>query len=195
MFTSVNGVRALLGRLWELGQDVRALSHLKLACIGPSTAAVLAEYHLRADIVPDEYRAEALVEALKHDIVGKRVLLARASRGRDVIPSELNAAGADVRELVVYRNEDVESLPAAAMAAIEAGEVDWIGLSSPSIARQLASLLSGDVQSMLGTKTRLVAISPVTQQAAEEAGLPVNVTAAQYTWDGIFDAILQAESD
>ena len=141
-----------------------------------------------------DWNAEAR-EALKHDIVGKRVLLARASRGRDVIPSELNAAGADVRELVVYRNEDVESLPAAAMAAIEAGEVDWIGLSSPSIARQLASLLSGDVQSMLGTKTRLVAISPVTQQAAEEAGLPVNVTAAQYTWDGIFDAILQAESD
>lgn len=195
VFTSVNGVRALLDRLWQTGRDVRALSHLKLACIGPSTADALAEYHLRADVVPVEYRAEALVESMRGEVAGKRVLWARASRGRDVIPHELEAAGAAVRELVVYRNEDAESLPARAVAVVEAGEVDWIGLSSPSIARQLATLLTSEMRKHLGTSTRLVAISPVTQAAAEEAGLPVSVTATEYTWNGIFDAILQAEAD
>ncbi len=195
VFTSVNGVRALLGRLWQTGRDVRDLGNIKLAGIGPSTAEALVEYHLRADVIPEEYRAEALAEELRSSVAGKRVIWARASRGRDVLPRELEAAGAEVHELTVYRNEDAESLPATATAALEAGELDWIGLSSPSIARQLAKLMTEDARTFLGNTTRLVAISPVTQAAAEEVGLPVSVTATTYTWDGIFEAILGAEAD
>ncbi len=195
VFTSVNGVRALLDRLWQIGGDVRDLRSMNLACIGSSTAEALAAFHLRADIVPDVYRAEALAESLREAVAGQRVLWARASRGRDVLPRELGAAGAQVQELVVYRNEDATSLPTAAVAALERGEVDWIGVSSPSLARQLATLLSDGVKQSLGTKTRLVAISPVTRTAAEAVGLPVSVTATTYTWDGMFDAILAAEAE
>ncbi len=193
VWTSVNGVRAFFGRLWETGGDVRQLGGVKLAAIGPATAEALARFHLRADIVQDEYRAESLAEAMRKDVSGRRVLWARASRGRDVLPRELTAAGADVQELAVYRNEDVDDFPEPTVAALDAGEIDWIGLSSPSIARQFAALLSPSARNHLGARTRLVAISPVTQQAAEEAGLPVAVTAETYTWDGMFDAILRAE--
>ena len=64
VFTSGNGVRFFVERLMSLGRDLRAIGHLKLAAIGPVTAQTLAHYHLRADLVPDTYRSEALAEAL-----------------------------------------------------------------------------------------------------------------------------------
>lgn len=194
IWTSANGVSAFCGRLWESGGDMRRLSGIRLAAIGPATADALAAFHLRADLVPDEYRAESLAQALGGLVSGKRVLWVRASRGRDVLPQQLSAARASVEELTVYRNEDVTDLPAPAVTALEAGDVDWIGLSSPSIARQLAALLPPRAREHLGGTTRLAAISPVTRQAAEEAGLPVCATAETSTWDGIFDAIVRWET-
>jgi uroporphyrinogen III methyltransferase / synthase len=187
--TSVNGAQHLLDRLWQSGGDARRLAHLKLAAIGTSTAAALEKYSLRADLVPEQFRAEALAEALAPQVAGKRVLWARASRGRDVLPDMLTAAGATVEELVVYRNEDVTSYPDKVTAMLDAGDADWIGLSSPSIARQFASLISEAARTHLGNRTRLAAISPVTAAAADEVGLPVAVVAKEFTWEGIFAAI------
>ncbi len=189
VFTSVNGVRGLLSRLWERGGDVRRLGHLKLAAIGPSTAAALQEFSLRCDVVPTEYRAETLADAMSPLVRDQRVLWARADRGRDVLPERLLAAGADIEQVVVYTNRDVTALPPAELAMLERGELDWIGLSSPSIARNLAKLLSPAARQHLGTRTQLCAISPVTAAAAEEVGLPVAVTATAHTWDGIFTAM------
>ncbi len=194
VFTSTNGVDAFFKRLWETGRDVRQVGHLKFAAIGSSTAEALAAYHIRADIVPDEFRAEGLALALKPHVAKQRVLWARASRGRDVLPAELEAAGATVEQVVVYQNLDVSELPSDALRAIEAGELTWIGLSSPSIARGLARLLPEHLKSRLGQSTRLASISPVTSQAAREAGLPIAVEAETYTWEGIFAAIQQATS-
>lgn len=193
IFTSVNGVESLFNRVWEIGQDVRALGSVQIACIGPATADALNEYRLRADLVPESFRAEALAECLLKHVAGKRVLWAKASRGRDVLPRELRAVGATVDELVVYRNLDVSSLPADAIEQMERGELNWIGLSSPSIAQNLANLLTPAARAQLGKSVHIASISPVTSAAAKEAGLPVNAEAKVYTWDGIFEAIIEAE--
>ena len=189
IFTSSNGVQSFLDRIWQTGGDTRRLAHLKLAAIGPATAASLESYHLRADIVPDEYRAEALAESLKPLTAGQRVLWAGANRGRDVLIDELTAGGATVEKLVVYHNHDATTLPEAEQALLDAGEVDWIGLSSPSIARNLRNLIGETASQHLGERTRLAAISPVTADAAEEIGLPIATVATEFTWDGLFDAI------
>jgi len=191
IFTSVNGVRGLLPRLWERGGDVRQLARTKLAAIGPSTAAALAAFSLRCDVVPDEYRAEALADALAPLVKGQRVLWARADRGRDVLPQRLTAAGARFEQVVVYTNRDVTTLPATELAMLERGDVDWIGLSSPSIARNLSALLTPAARQQLGMRTKLCAISPVTAAAAEEVGLPIAVTATDYTWNGMFAAMVR----
>lgn len=189
VFTSVNGVRFLIGRLWEQRKDLRQFGAAHLAAIGPGTARALENFHLRADLVPDSYRAESLADLLKPHVSGKRVLWARASRGRDVLPDELRAAGARLEELIVYQNLDVERLPPESLTEIEQGDLDWIGLSSPSIARNLGRLLSPAARSLLGKKVRLCSISPVTTAAAQEAGLPISAEAEVFTWDGIFQAI------
>jgi len=109
-----------------------------------------------------------------------------------VLPVELTTAGAIVEELVVYRNEDVRAFPENVQRQLDAGEINWIGLSSPSIARQFAKLISDQARSHLGQRIHLAAISPVTAQAATEAGLRVAGVAEDYTWNGILAAIEKA---
>lgn len=192
VFTSVNGVDGLLGRLWDRGLDGRALAGSRLAAIGPATAERLAHWHLKADLVPNEYRAEALAAALESHVVGQRVLWVKASRGRDVLPQQLRAAGAELDELLVYQNIDATEFSPQVIELLKSGHLDWIGLSSPSGARSLARLLPAEARTHLGHSIRLAAISPVTAEAASEAGLPVSATATEYTWDGLFDAIAAA---
>ena len=139
-----------------------------------------------------EVAARTLAEQLAPMVNGQRVLWARASRGRDVLPERLRAAGAVLEELVVYENRDVERFLPEGLAALERGEVVWIGLSSPSIARNLARLLPDSARARLGQSLRLASISPVTTAAAKEAGLPVHAEAVDSTWDGILAAITAA---
>ncbi|MDB5390899.1 MAG: nasF [Planctomycetaceae bacterium] len=190
VFTSVNGVRFLLNRLWEQGGDARHFSRSRLAAIGSGTAAALAEFRLHADLVPNSFRAEALADALKPHVAGRRVLWVRASRGRNVLPLEIRAAGGTLEELVVYQNVDVPELPLEVMQQIESGSLHWIGLSSPSIARNFADKLTPTAKAQIGHRVQLASISPVTTAAAVEAGLPISAEATTYTWNGILDAIM-----
>jgi uroporphyrinogen III methyltransferase/synthase len=191
VFTSVNGVHFLLGRLWDTGGDVRRFGNARIAAIGEGTAQALAEYHLRADLIPETFRAEALAEALRPHVSGKRMLWARASRGRDVLPAELRAAGAELEEVVVYRNLDVAALDPEVIREMESGQIDWICLSSPSIARSLHRLLTHAAREQIGKSVRVASISPVTTAAVRELGLTVDAEAESYTWDGILEAIVR----
>ena len=185
VFTSANGVAGLLGRLWDSGGDARRLGQARLAAIGPATASALQRYGLRADVVPAAFRAEELAAVLADQVQGTRVLWARASRGRDILPRVLADAGAEVEQLVVYQNLDVEAWPVEVAERIRSGSLDWIGLSSPSIAENVARLQPGPA--------RLASISPVTSAAAVEAGLTVSAEATSYTWDGLLTAIVESE--
>jgi len=195
VLTSSNGVEQLFSRLWETGGDSRRLGNVKLAAIGPGTAGALEQFGLRADLIPETYRAEGLAEVLKPVVQGKKVLWARANRGRDVLPTELRAAGANLEEVVVYRNEDVAAWSPEVLQLLEKGGVDWIALSSPSIARGVARLLPPEVGEHLGQgRTKFASISPVTSAAAAEVGLPISAEADPHTWAGLLDAIVCAGS-
>jgi len=188
IFTSVNGVDALLNRIWSLGGDARALGKVKLAAIGPATSERLEHYQLRADLVPSVYRGEALAEALAPHVNGKRVLWPRASRGRDILPEQLTAAGAKFDSLMVYKHVDVDNFSDQVLEQLTSGGLQWIALSSPTIARNMARILNRQQQS----QTRFAAISPVTADAAKESGLTISAVATEHTWPGLFAAIRQA---
>ncbi len=194
VFTSANGVRSLLGRLWGTNGDARRLGSLRLAAIGPSTAAALHEFQLRADLVPAMYRAEDLAAELHPHIAGQRVLWARANRARDVLRNELTTAGALVDEVIVYRHRDIPAWPDAVNDRLLRGDLDWIGVSSPAIARQVARLMPEEAHIHLGKTIRVASISPVTTATCDEVGLPVSVEATEFTWNGILEAIVRAES-
>ncbi|HVJ68630.1 MAG TPA: uroporphyrinogen-III C-methyltransferase, partial [Caulifigura sp.] len=124
IFTSVNGVSGLFDRLWKQGGDARRLAATRVAVIGPATRDALMRYGIQADLMPPTFRAESLAEALQPLVGGKRVLWARANRGRDVLPREISAAGGQIDQVVVYNNVDVEALPADVQTRIVEGRLD-----------------------------------------------------------------------
>jgi uroporphyrinogen III methyltransferase/synthase len=188
VFSSVNGVRAFLTRLEELGRDLRALGHVRLAAIGPATARAVRGYHLRVDCQPPKYQAEQLAEALATSADGKRFLLVRASRGRDVLARQLTAAGAVVTQVVAYRSVDVEQAGEQIVESLRNGEVDWITVTSSAIARSLVALFGGDL-----AKARLASISPLTSGVLRELGRTPAAEAGEATMEGVVKAIMEAE--
>jgi uroporphyrinogen III methyltransferase/synthase len=185
-FSSSNGVNAFFERLAALGGDARWLARVRLAAIGPGTAAALAEYHLRADLVPDEFRAEALADSLASGARGQRFLLVRASRGREVLAERLQAAGGIVEQVVAYQSIDVESPEAPIAAAMAAGQIDWVTVTSSAIARSLVHLF-GD---SLG-RAKLASISPITSATLRELGHEPTVEARQYTTEGLVEVLVE----
>lgn len=191
VFSSVNGVESFMKRLFEIGKDIRCIGNARLAAVGSTTSASLLDYGLVADVVPENFRSEALAETLADQVVGKRVLLARADRGRDVLPRLLRSFGAEVEEVSVYRNVDIECPDNRLRKMIETDTVDWITLTSPSIARSFVARYGDSLYQNPESKIRIASISPVTSQAAEKLGLEVNVEAEQYTLAGMIEAMIQ----
>jgi uroporphyrinogen III methyltransferase/synthase len=184
VFSSSNGVKRLLDRFLLRGGSLGQLATVKLAAIGPGTAAELVRYGLKADVVPEEYRAESLAAALAPQAAGKRFLLARASRGRQVLPEQLTAAGGIVEQVVVYSTNDVKTADPRIAAALSAGRVDWVTVTSSAIARAIVGLFGEDLR-----KARLASISPVTSQTLRELGHPPAAEATEYTMAGLVAAI------
>jgi uroporphyrinogen III methyltransferase/synthase len=190
VFTSASGVRFFLQRLEVRGHDLRALGHLKLAAIGPATAGALAGFHLRADLLPDSYRSESLAAALGRIAAGRRILLARADRGRTILREELEQL-ADVDQVAVYHNADAEALPDGVLERILDGTVDWITLTSSAITARLHDLLPEAARRRVGREIRLASISPVTSEAAAALGWDVAAEATEYTWEGLIHALME----
>ncbi len=189
VFSSVNGVQFLLDRLLETGGDLRRLAGVNLAAIGPGTSEELARYYLKVDRQPpDVYRAEALAELLTTDAKGKRYLLARASRGREVLAETLRAAGGQVEQIVVYQSTNVAQPEPEIAAAMKAGRIDWVTVTSSAIGRSLVKMFGDDLQ-----KTKIASISPVTSATLAELGFQAAAEAEQYTMQGVIDSILAAE--
>ncbi|MFO0956308.1 MAG: uroporphyrinogen-III synthase [Isosphaeraceae bacterium] len=190
-FTSKNGVSAFF-RLLDLdGRDARALGNLQVAAIGPGTAEALGRFAIRADLIPESHRSEGLADALAERAGGRRILLARADRGREVLAERLRGR-AHVESMAVYRNADAPSLPEGLADRIARGEVDWITLTSPAIARNLHRLLPDPARGQIGRSARLATISPLTSEAARSLGWEVAAEAEPYTWDALIDAIARS---
>src|ERR1700736_1573961 len=190
IFTSVNGVESVLGRLNEFGLALPSAGVTRMAAIGPATAAALARYGVQTDLVPGEYIAEGVAAALIEDaksrgasLAGKRVLLPRAAVARDALVTELKVAGAIVQEVVAYRTLPVSSDDAQGLEVVrllQAGELhmltftssstvrnfmQWLMSSAPNLAEKLRASAAGE------TLPIIACIGPITAQTARELGL------------------------
>jgi uroporphyrinogen III methyltransferase / synthase len=186
--TSPNGVAALFERLAAAGLDARALSGTRVAAIGPGTAGALAERGITADVVPERFVAEALVEALAELPVG-RALVARASAARDVLPDALRERGAEVDVLALYETV-AEPVPPRTLQL--ARNADYITFTSSSTVRFFleAVAASGQGDGRLSPSTRIVSIGPVTSQTLREHGFEPDVEAERHDVDGLVEALL-----
>ncbi len=187
MLTSANGAVRLLTALDDEGLDVRALGSALVAAIGPGTADALAAGGIRADLVPERFVAESLLDAFPDPpAVGGRVLLARAEVARDVLPEGLRERGWLVDVVEAYRTAPVPLSDAQRRAASSADMVTFT--SSSTVDRFLDAMASGDSD---GTNVppSVACIGPVTAATARERGLTVDIEADVHTIDGLLTAI------
>jgi uroporphyrinogen III methyltransferase/synthase len=186
VFSSANGVHFFLKRLLSSGRDLRSLSGIKIAAIGSGTAGALGRYFLNADRQPNEFRAEALADALSDEANGKRFLLVRASRGREILAQSLQRAGAEVEQVVAYCSTDVTQPDGHVAELLRSDQIDWITVTSSAIARALVALFGDDLR-----HSRLASLSPVTSATLQEMGFEPTVEATTYSMVGIVEAILK----
>jgi uroporphyrinogen III methyltransferase/synthase len=182
--TSPNGVRLLFEAMENAGLDARALAGVTVAAIGPGTARELAKRGVLADVVPERFVAEGLIEALEdEEVAGTRVLVARAAEARDVLPDALRERGAEVDVLALY--ETVREEPDA--EEVEAAQgADYVTFTSSSTVTNLTAAL-GD---RFPAGARIVSIGPITSESVRAAGLEVDVEAERHDIDGLLDALL-----
>jgi uroporphyrinogen III methyltransferase/synthase len=191
VFTSVNGVAMVDRRLRERGDTWRALAQRRIAAIGPATAAALTAHGVRAEVVPAEFRAEALVESLR-SVVGRDdvVLLPRAAETRDVLVVELGRLAREVHEVPAYVTRRVAAAADRVRAALAAGGVDAVTFTSSSTVRNFAELFSPDERRTCLAGVVVAAIGPITAGTAAEYGLTTHVMPTEYTIAALTRAIV-----
>ena len=184
-FASANGVNAVVRRALAVG-DLRVFGRVKFAAIGPKTADALRAFHLKADVVPAAtFNSEGLIESLRPHVQGQRVLLARANRGRDVLPVEL-AKFARVKQVTVYEQVDAVDTSSGVFDALRRGEIGFVTLTSSNVARGILAAFDQTTRDRVYRgEIRLVAISPETAIAVREVGFPVAGVAEVFTADGV----------
>jgi uroporphyrinogen III methyltransferase/synthase len=193
VFTSANGVTLFFRALAALGGDTRRLGRARVAAIGPATAEQLHTHGVVPDAMPDQYRGEAVAEAIlaHHDgsMRGLAVLLPRAEVARDALPERLRAAGARVDVVPAYRTLPPEPQERTRLRElIEQRQIDVVTLTSSSTLDNLVDALGADAASLL-ERVVVASIGPITTEAAQRRGVRVTLTAAEYTAPGLIAAL------
>lgn len=194
VLTSANAVDRFLARLDDLGVSRTALDGVRIAVVGAATAERLIEQGVAPDVIPDDFRAEGLIDVFEALGIapGMRFLLPRAEKAREILPEALRARGCTVDIAVVYRT--VPAKPDSAIVErLRAGDVDIITFTSPSTVRHFLSWVAAaglEPEKVFATAAA-ASIGPVTTEALRSRGHTVTVEAPQSTMTALVDAIAQ----
>jgi len=190
IFTSANGVNFFFQRLKEKGKTPRLLSGLKIGAIGPATAEQLKKRGLRVDYIPKEFVAESILKGLnRSEIKGKKILLARAKKARDILPIGFKRIGGEVDVVEVYRTIKPRGGSGRLKRLLENKGVDIITFTSSSTVSHFVDLLKKEDLKTLLKGVIIACIGPVTARTVKEAGLEVHSQPREYTIPGLTQAI------
>jgi uroporphyrinogen III methyltransferase/synthase len=195
VFSSANAVDAFMSVLINGERDVRALSGPRLCATGTGTANRFAQYGITVDLVPTEFRAEAVAAAIIGTgvVEGTRILLPRSDIGRDVIAAALRDAKATVTEVVAYR-----TVPAGqpregdldVYGMLLDGHIDVVTFTSASAVRSFADTYGAERAADVLSRTVVAALGPVTAKAATERGIAVALQPSVYSIPALVAAIV-----
>ncbi len=192
IFTSVNGVKFFLERLFALGFDIRDLKGPRMCAIGPKTAEALEALKVRVDFVPPEYRAEAIFAGLRiEDLKGKRILIPRAKIARDVLPEELRKAGASVEVVEVYRTVRPEGNAEEIKGWLREGAISAITFTSSSTVSNFVEMIGVPEARQLTAGVPIASIGPITREKARSFGIRTTVMPNEYTIPALVEALAE----
>ncbi len=188
IFTSANGVAAFWQRLYELKQDSRILSGIKIGAIGPATAQALKDEGIIPDYIPEVYTSEGIIAGLRNlNIVSQRFLLPRADIADKALVEGISRLGASVHEVVTYQTVPPTEAIARAKEMLLMGKIDVITFTSSSTVSNLVAAFRGEPLALNGAK--VACIGPKTADTAIKTGLNVDIMAGEQTIPGLVVAI------
>lgn len=194
LFTSLNGVKYFFKRLYDKGLDARDLKGPDIGVVGKSTADLLSQYGVNADLIPPVFTGEGLAESLlDQGVEGRNVLIPRAVEGREYLPETLRGAGAQVTIAPIYRNLPPGGRRDELRAELESGEVDMVTFTSSSTVRNFLTMVDAadqeDLERLLAGVS-IAAIGPITAKTVTDSGLRVDVQPQQHTIEAMVKAII-----
>jgi uroporphyrinogen III methyltransferase / synthase len=194
VFTSPNGVTAFFDYLIRAFEDIRALGNVRIAAVGPATAAKLKELNLRVDLIPEEALASKIAQALTkfESIDNLKILLARAEKANRELPRALEELGGIVDDVAVYQTlPETEDRNGAAARFLEVG-ADWITFTSSSTVEHFHARFDLPKLARQFPQLKLASIGPETTKALTALGLKPAVEAKDHHIDGLVQALLKA---
>jgi uroporphyrinogen III methyltransferase/synthase len=190
-FTSVNGVQSFFDRLRQLGKNYQAIEQLKVVAIGPETAARLEAEDVRAYLVPAKYQAEGILEGLNPaEIHGRRILMPRAAKAREVLPETLRQWGAFVDVVHAYKTVLPQDYRVGFRELFKK-QIDVITFTSSSTVENFVRLLEGEDPVPILRGVTIACIGPITARTAVDIGLQVDIVSAEFTIPGLVAAIVR----
>lgn len=181
IFTSANGVEKFFERLKIFKLDARIFSNSKVAVIGSATAERLSNFGIIADLIPEKFRAESLLDSLKNFAEGKKFLIVRAEKAREILPDELKNFGAEVSVIPAYKTETADEINLKVLPE----KIDMITFTSSSTVENFVKKFGAESLK----KYKLAAIGPITEETLKNFGASADVVAEKFTIDGLVDAI------
>ena len=190
IFTSANAVQGLWERILAMGLDARIFGKVKIAAVGPATGRALEAIGLSADLMPDVFDADALLDRFRAlSPLPSRVLFPRSAIGRESLVNGLRELGVEVDPVVAYETHTAETSEFQARDAYAEG-VDVTTFTSSSSVENLVKLLDGDVSAV--NQSIVACIGPITASAAKANRIEVDLVAETQTIDGLVEAIVKA---
>ena len=190
IFTSINGVKYFVERLKKQGKDIRELKGIKICAIGPATAKAIEDLGIKVDLLPKEYRAEAIIAGLgKNKIKGKSFLLPRALKAREVLPEEIKRLGGKVDVVTAYRTVQPKEKTDEIRKMLREKRVDVVTFTSSSTVENFANMFKRNEVPGILNGTRVACIGPITKDTATKLGIKTDIMPEKYTIPALTEAI------
>ena len=182
IFTSANGVKYFHNRLRALGLDIRELKGVKLITVGPKTTGELAGLGVNVDLTPSKFVAEGLLKTLGTGrIKGRRFLLPRAMKARELIPEEIRRLGGRIDVVDAYRTIKPRKGVQELRETMRDGGIDVVTFTSSSTVSNFVSMFKKGEAARLLKKTKVACIGPITADTARELNLTVDIMPGRHT--------------
>ncbi len=187
VFTSKNGVDFFFDLFEKLPSQEQQLP--QIAVVGTKTAEALLARGYKADIVPNEFVAEGLVDILKPYVnSNSRILLARGNLSRKILVHEFESIGAKVNDLIVYNTVANENMKEELVSNLP--HIDVVTFTSSSTVTYFLKLVDTKEDWENINKLVVACIGPIAKKTAIEAGLKVQICPSRYTTDNLLEEIV-----
>ena len=170
----------------------------KIVSIGPATTKKLEAAGFSVDAVPEDYSSYGLVDLLKDEAAGRRVVIVRSDSGSDVLSDGLRAAGADLVSIASYKLKEVGMCPALLhlLLAVKRRQLDVMAFSSPmsasSFIRHVEEHFGKERGDEYLRQIKIAAIGKPTSERLESLGVKTGIVPEKTTFHDMLQAIKDA---